>query len=52
MCTLDAKFTYEFLVIPIYRALARKGELVSSLNKVHSNEGDELCRHVLEVHLS
>lgn len=52
MCMLDAKFTYEFLVGPIYRALARKGALVSSLNKDHSNEGGELCHNVLEVSLS
>lgn len=49
MCTLDAKCFYVSLDGPICKALVRKEELVSSLNKVHSNEGDELCRHVLEV---
>ena len=34
---------------PIYVGLVRKEALVSNLNKVHSNEGDELCQHVLKV---
>lgn len=52
MCKTDAKFTYGSLECPIYKALVRKGGLVSILNKVHRNEGGELCRHVLEVPLS
>ena len=37
---------------PIYVGLVRKEALVSNLNKVHSNEGDELCQHVLKVNPS